>query len=169
MLWILYYNGRYKEGPFDVPAACGEEIEYDKTFCTFKQAFESPLQAEIFASCTLINFIATERGLEDQLLAKVVNVEKPELEAEKQALIAQFNQYKIELFDLEATLLERLSNAQEDILSDIPLVEGLEATKLASVAIEAAVKKGKQTEIAINKARGLSHSSRSIDDVLHLH
>ena len=87
------------------------------------------------------------------MLAKVVNVEKPELEAEKQALIAQFNQYKIELFDLEATLLERLSNAPEDILSDIPLVEGLEATKLASVAIEAAVKKGKQTEIAINKAR----------------
>ena len=82
-----------------------------------------------------------------------MNVEKPELEAEKQALIAQFNQYKIELFDLEATLLERLSNAPEDILSDIPLVEGLEATKLASVAIEAAVKKGKETEIAINKAR----------------
>ena len=116
------------------------------------EAFKSSLQARnFFASCTLINFIATERGLEDQLLAKVVNVEKPELEAEKQALIAQFNQYKIELFDLEATLLERLSNAPEDILSDIPLVEGLEATKLASVAIEAAVKKGKQTEIATTK------------------
>ena len=89
----------------------GEEIEYDKNFKLYLQTkLSNPhYKPEIFASCTLINFIATERGLEDQLLAKVVNVEKPELEAEKQALIAQFNQYKIELFDLEATLLERSS------------------------------------------------------------
>jgi dynein heavy chain len=28
---------------------------------------------EIFAQCTLINFIVTEKGLEDQLLAKVMD------------------------------------------------------------------------------------------------
>ena len=122
----------YKKGRSMFLQLAGEEIEYDKNFKLYLQTkLSNPhYKPEIFASCTLINFIATERGLEDQLLAKVVNVEKPELEAEKQALIAQFNQYKIELFDLEATLLERLSNAPEDILSDIPLVEGLEATKL---------------------------------------
>lgn len=42
--------------------------------------------------CTLINFIATERGLEDQLLAKVVGVERPELEKQAQELQAAFNQ-----------------------------------------------------------------------------
>ena len=80
-------------------------------------------------------------------------MEKPELEAEKQELIAQFNEYKIKLLSLEDNLLEKLSNAPEDILSDIPLVESLEATKKAAVTIQAAVKKGKETEIAINKAR----------------
>ena len=91
--------------------------------------------------------------MEDQLLAKVVNVEKPELESEKQALQQQFNEYQIELLQLEDNLLERLSNAPDDILSDIPLIEGLEATKKASQEIEEAVKKGKETEVAINVAR----------------
>jgi dynein heavy chain len=34
---------------------------------------------EIAAQCTIINFIVTEGGLEEQLLAMVVNVEKNEL------------------------------------------------------------------------------------------
>lgn len=42
--------------------------------------------------CTLINFIATEKGLEDQLLAKVVGVERPELEKQAQELQSAFNQ-----------------------------------------------------------------------------
>jgi hypothetical protein len=50
-------------------------------------------------------------------------------------------------------LLERLANAPEDILSDIPLIEGLEATKLAAKEIAAAVAEGKKTEIDINLAR----------------
>lgn len=38
-------------------------------------------------------------------------------------------QYKIQLVQLEDDLLERLANAPDDILSDVPLIEGLEATK----------------------------------------
>lgn len=45
--------------------------------------------------CTLINFIATEKGLEDQLLAKVVGVERPELEKQAQELQAAFNQVNL--------------------------------------------------------------------------
>lgn len=39
-------------------------------------------------------------------------------------------QYKIQLVQLEDELLERLANAPDDILSDVPLIEGLEATKV---------------------------------------
>ena len=35
---------------------------------------------EIAAQTTLINFMVTEDGLEDQLLATVVNMERPDLE-----------------------------------------------------------------------------------------
>lgn len=53
---------------------------------TFAPACFTPVQ------CTLINFIATEKGLEDQLLAKVVGVERPELEKQAQELQSAFNQ-----------------------------------------------------------------------------
>jgi len=42
---------------------------------------------ETAAQCTIINFIVTETGLEDQLLAAVVKVEKPDLEQEKEELV----------------------------------------------------------------------------------
>ena len=133
----------------------GEEVEYDPKFKLFLTTkLSNPhYKPETSAQCTLINFIATEAGLEDQLLAKVVNVEKPELEQEKQALSKKFNDYKIQLVELEDQLLFRLANAPEDILSDVPLIEGLEATKQASKEINEAVEKGKVTEIAINEAR----------------
>ena len=38
-------------------------------------------------------------------------------------------------------------------MSDVALIEGLEATKAASTEIEIAVKKGKATEITINELR----------------
>ena len=133
----------------------GEEVEYDDKFQLYLQTkLSNPhYKPEIAAQCTLINFIATERGLEDQLLAKVVGAERPELEARAQALQASFQQYKIQLVQLEDDLLERLANAPEDILSDVPLIEGLEATKLAAKEIAAAVDEGRKTEISINDAR----------------
>lgn len=40
-------------------------------------------QPEMQAQCTLINFTVTRDGLEDQLLASVVGMERPDLEALK--------------------------------------------------------------------------------------
>jgi dynein heavy chain len=60
---------------------------------------------ETAAQCTIINFIVTESGLEDQLLASVVRVEKPDLEQTKEELVNKQNQFKIQLSDLEASLL----------------------------------------------------------------
>jgi dynein heavy chain len=133
----------------------GEEVEYDPKFRLYLQTkLSNPhYKPEIQAQCTLINFIATENGLADQLLARVVNEEKQSLEQQKQALQEAFNRYQIQLLELEDQLLERLSNAPEDILSDVPLIEGLEATKLAAREIEIAVQAGKKTEIEINIAR----------------
>lgn len=112
-----------------------------------------PSSAARTRSPPLRSFIATESGLQDQLLARVVNEEKAELEKRKQELAEAFNQYKMQLLQLEDDLLTRLANAPDDILSDVPLIEGLEATKKASIEINAAVARGRQTEIEINEAR----------------
>jgi dynein heavy chain len=48
---------------------------------------------EIAAQCTIINFIVTRKGLEDQLLATIVSEEQPELEETRNALVQAFNTY----------------------------------------------------------------------------
>ena len=133
----------------------GEEVEYDTKFQLYLQTkLANPhYSPEIAAQCTLVNFTATESGLEDQLIQRTVALEKPELEAAKAELVANFQLYKIQLHQLEDDLLERLANAPEDILSDIPLIEGLEATKKAVGEINEAVEKGKITEVGIDLAR----------------
>ena len=54
---------------------------------------------------------------------------------------------------LEDDLLERLANAPEDILSDVPLILGLEATKKTAADINLAIEEGKITEKRINELR----------------
>jgi len=133
----------------------GEDVEYDPAFRLYLQTkLANPhYRPELFAQCTLINFIVTEKGLEEQLLAKLVSVEQPQLEREREELVQAFNSYKIQLIYLEDQLLERLVNAPEDILSDVPLIEGLEATKEKATEINYAVERGKETEQGINEAR----------------
>jgi dynein heavy chain len=87
----------YKKGRNLFLKLGGEEVEYDPNFKLFLQTkLANPhYKPEIAAQCTLINFIATERGLEDQLLAKVVGAERPDLEEQSSQLQADFVRYKV--------------------------------------------------------------------------
>lgn len=71
---------------------------------------------EIQAQSTLINFTVTRDGLEDQLLAEVVKIERPDLETLKSNLTKQQNEFKITLKTCEDNLLEKLSSATGNIL-----------------------------------------------------
>ena len=133
-----------------------EEIEYSPTFKLYLQTkLSNPhYRPEIAAQCTIINFIVTESGLEDQLLATVVNLEKPELEKQKQELAKQQNDYKVILAKLEEDLLNNLSSADPNtILSNTELIEGLETTKKLAEEIKLKTLDAQKTEIQINQLR----------------
>ena len=85
----------------------GEDIELASGFKMYLQTklINPHYKPETAAQCTIVNFIVTESGLEDQLLAMVVRVEKPELENTKEELTNQQQAYVIELAQLEADLL----------------------------------------------------------------
>jgi dynein heavy chain, axonemal len=70
-----------------------EDIEILSTFKLYLQTklINPHYKPETAAQCTIINFIVTESGLEDQLLASVVRVEKPDLEATKEELVNKQN------------------------------------------------------------------------------
>ena len=67
---------------------------------------------------TLLNFMITDEGLEDQLLGIVVAKERPELEDEKNALILQSAANKKQLKEIEDKILEVLSTSEGNILED---------------------------------------------------
>lgn len=55
---------------------------------------------EIGVMVNIINFNVTEKGLEEQLLAEVVKIEKPELENMKNELIKQISDDNKQLVDI---------------------------------------------------------------------
>ena len=67
---------------------------------------------------TLVNFTLSPDGLEDQLLARVVAEERPDLEEAKNALIVSNAKMKQELKEIEDKILERLSASEGDLLRD---------------------------------------------------
>merc|ERR1711871_1171267 len=108
---------------------------------------------EIQAETTLVNFTVTESGLEDQLLARVVKKERPDLEEQKAALISQLNEFKIKLKEIEDSLLYQLATAEGDLTENVELIENLEESKRVSTDIAEKAKIASQTEIEINAAR----------------
>ena len=59
-----------------------------------------------------MNFCVTEVGLEEQLLAQVVDHERPDLQEQARSLVRQLGEYTISLKELEDNLLQRLANSQ---------------------------------------------------------
>ena len=132
-----------------------KEVSFDPNFRLYLQTkLSNPhYKPEIAAQTTLVNFCVTEKGLEDQLLALVVEKERPDLQEQAAGLVRALGEYTIQLKELEDNLLFRLANSKGDILDDIELIENLEETKRTAVEIEAKVLAAKETEKTINVAR----------------
>ncbi|XP_029423391.1 dynein heavy chain 11, axonemal [Nannospalax galili] len=140
----------------------GKYIKIGDKECEFNRNFRLILHTklanphykpELQAQTTLLNFTVTEDGLEAQLLAEVVSIERPDLEKLKLVLTKHQNDFKIELKHLEDELLLRLSAAEGSFLDDTDLVERLETTKTTAAEIEHKVSEARENERKINAAR----------------
>ncbi|XP_046594204.1 dynein beta chain, ciliary [Neodiprion lecontei] len=134
-----------------------KEVEYNPKFrLLLHTKLANPhYKPEMQAQTTLINFTVTRDGLEDQLLAEVVKVERPDLEELKAELTRQQNDFKITLNGLEDSLLSRLSSAGSNVLGDTALVENLETTKRTAAEVECKVTEARGTSKEIDAAREL--------------
>ncbi|XP_052595155.1 dynein axonemal heavy chain 11 isoform X2 [Peromyscus californicus insignis] len=132
-----------------------KECEFNKNFrLILHTKLANPhYKPELQAQTTLLNFTVTEDGLEAQLLAEVVSVERPDLEKLKLVLTKHQNDFKIELTQLENDLLLRLSAAEGSFLDDTDLVERLETTKATAAEIEHKVIQARENERKINETR----------------
>ncbi|KAJ9589379.1 hypothetical protein L9F63_017431, partial [Diploptera punctata] len=87
---------------------------------------------EVAVKVTLINFMITPAGLEDQLLGIVVAKERPELEESKNQLIVEGAENKRMLKEIEDKILEVLSTSEGNILEDETAVNVLSTSKIIS-------------------------------------
>lgn len=134
----------------------GQTVDFDDQFRLYLQCkLQNPhFRPELAAQCTIINFIVTEKGLEDQLLAMVVNVEREELEIKREELVRQQNDFEVQLSNLEKKLLESLSKADSaTIIDNKELITNLENTKKTALGIEQKKKDAIITEQEINIER----------------
>jgi len=132
-----------------------KEVDYSPKFKLYLQTkLSNPhYPPEIQAETTLINFMVTEDGLEDQLLALTVSKERPDLEAQKAELLVQQNNFKIKIKELEDGILHQLATAEGDVLENIALIENLEEAKRTSIEVSEKMEIAKVTEVEIGVAR----------------
>ncbi|XP_044272703.1 dynein axonemal heavy chain 8 [Tribolium madens] len=108
---------------------------------------------EIFARTSVIDFTVTMKGLEDQLLGRVILTEKKELEAERTNLMRDATANRRKMQELEANLLYKLTTVQGSLLDDPTVIDVLNITRNTASEIREKLAIAKETEIKINAAR----------------
>ncbi|TPX68902.1 hypothetical protein SpCBS45565_g02819 [Spizellomyces sp. 'palustris'] len=108
---------------------------------------------ELSTKVTLLNFMITPEGLEDQLLGIVIAKERPELEEMKAQLVIQSAENKKQLQAAESKILEVLSSSQGNILEDETGIQILSSSKALAVTVSEKQVAAEATERKIDEIR----------------
>ncbi|ORX87075.1 hypothetical protein BCR32DRAFT_215666 [Anaeromyces robustus] len=108
---------------------------------------------ELSTKVTLLNFMITPEGLEDQLLGIVIAKERPELEEAKTELLLQSASNKKQLKEIEDEILAVLSKSEGNILEDETAIQALSSSKVLANEITEKQKVAEKTEKDIDNIR----------------
>lgn len=112
-------------------------MDYDPNFkLYFISRLPNPkFSPELQAKTTLIDFTVTLKGLEEQLLGKVIGREQKALEEQLTQVLEEVNANTKSLMQLDASLLERLTSNSGDLLEDEELIAVLANTKAKAAEV----------------------------------
>uniref|UniRef100_A0A673A977 Dynein axonemal heavy chain 12 n=1 Tax=Sphaeramia orbicularis TaxID=375764 RepID=A0A673A977_9TELE len=145
----------FKQGGVDCIRLGESVVEYSADFRFYiTTKLRNPhYLPELATKVSLLNFMITPEGLEDQLLGIVVAKERPELEEERNALILQSAANKRQLKEIEDKILETLQSSEGNILEDESAIQILDSAKIMSNEITKKQQIAEKTEIKIAESR----------------
>lgn len=100
-----------------------------------------------------VNFTITRSGLEGQLLGATIQHEKPDLETKKKELLLQEEEQKLQLADLEKSLLTELASSEGNILQNKQLLLSLNETKSKSLIIAQSLAESSEIQRSLDQER----------------
>merc|ERR1712224_685458 len=97
-----------------------KQMDYDMNFMAyFITRLPNPtFSPELQAKTTVVDFTVTQKGLEEQLLGKVIGKEQKALEDQLALVLQEVNANTKSLLALDASLLERLTSNTGNLLDD---------------------------------------------------
>jgi dynein heavy chain len=145
----------YKQGGRILIHLGDSDIDYDENFRFYMTTRMSNPHylPEICIKVTVINFTVTLDGLQDQLLADVVNIERPDVEERKVALLLGIAADKKKLSDIQDEILRSLSASEGNILDDAELIDTLGVAKETAAVIDVRVADAETTQAEIKVTR----------------
>lgn len=151
----LLLRSTYKQAGVEMIKLGDNVIEYSKDFRFYiTTKLRNPhYLPEVATKVTLLNFMITPEGLEDQLLGMVVAKERPELEEERQALIITSAANQKALKEVEDRILSTLSNSEINILEDETAIQTLDEAKIIADEINRKEVIGLETSKKIDASR----------------
>ncbi|XP_029374274.1 cytoplasmic dynein 2 heavy chain 1 isoform X3 [Echeneis naucrates] len=155
VLYPLLRRELIAQGPRYVIQIGDKVIDYNEDFRLFL-ATRNPtpfIPPDAVSVVTEVNFTTTRAGLRGQLLALTIQQEKPELETEKTRLLQQEEDKKIQLAQLEESLLETLATAQGNILENRELIDSLNQTKASSALIQKSLLESHRLQASLDQER----------------
>ncbi|XP_054732574.1 dynein axonemal heavy chain 3-like [Anastrepha obliqua] len=108
---------------------------------------------EITVMVAVLNFMITEQGLREQLLANTVARERPDLQEKKEQLIVESAKNRDALYTIESKILEVLSSSEGNVLEDENAINILSSSKILSEEIQEKQVIAVATETEIDAAR----------------
>ena len=129
------------------------EVDPDTKVYVYTKIANPHFSPEVFIKLSVINFTVTPEGLEDQLLADVVDHEIPEVENKKRELVLVISKGKNTLAKNEDNILSLLNNSKGFILDDLELIRNLKESKRVSAEVNLSLLESVERSQEIEEAR----------------
>ena len=122
---------------------------------------------ELQAKTTVVDFTVTMKGLEEQLLGRVIAKEQKALEDLLNKVLEEVNSNTKSLLSLDALLLERLTANSGNLLDDEDLIDVLANTKMKAAEVKDKLIAAGETRRNINEKRELFRPVATRGSVLY--